>query len=203
MMLRGPEIVKQHERGDVRIEPFEPDKVGANSYDLRLYHVIKMYKRPGLFARLIRFITGNPWHLDCRKKNPTKDVVIPDQGFILKPGHVYLGRTVEVAGANKGLIPCIDGRSSLARLGISAHIAAGFGDDGYVATWTLELTCQYPVKIYLGMRICQIYFMQGAGLRKPYGSTVFSGKYQNGAMESRGDEDPEVNWQDISSRIRD
>lgn len=48
--------------------------------------------------------------------------------------------------------------SSIARLGISVHLTAGFGDVGFHGHWTLEITAQKPVRIYADMPICQIYY---------------------------------------------
>ena len=55
-------------------------------------------------------------------------------------------------------VPGIEGRSSVARLGISIHATAGFGDVGFNGTWTLEVSVIKPVRIYRNMRICQIFF---------------------------------------------
>ena len=83
--------------------------------------------------------------------------MIPDDGYVLRPGILYLGSTVEEAGSDF-YVPCIEGRSSIGRLGISTHVAAGFGDIGFKQRWTLELTVVHPIRIYAGVRICQVYF---------------------------------------------
>ena len=55
-------------------------------------------------------------------------------------------------------IPIIEGRSSVARLGLFVHVTAGLGEAGFNGHWTLELTCVQPIRIYSGYSICQIYF---------------------------------------------
>jgi dCTP deaminase len=51
------------------------------------------------------------------------------------------------------------GKSSTGRLGIDIHATAGKGDVGFCNTWTLEISCAQPVRIYHGMPIGQlIYF---------------------------------------------
>jgi len=177
-LLSGLEIIRQRARGTVTIEPFDPKRVGANSYDLRLSPILYQYKRPNWFIRLVRILFGVPWCLDAKKDNPTKKILIPKSGFVLKPGNFYLGKTVEAAGA-EGFVPCIEGRSSIARLGVAAHISAGFGDDGYVNPWTLEITAELPVRLYSGMRICQIFFSEIRGNRLTYQEVSHCGKYHD------------------------
>ncbi|MBU3663163.1 MAG: dCTP deaminase, partial [Bacteroidetes bacterium] len=44
--------------------------------------------------------------------------------------------------------------------GIDIHATAGKGDVGFCNTWTLEISCTQPVRVYGGMPIGQlIYFV--------------------------------------------
>jgi hypothetical protein len=52
-------------------------------------------------------------------------------GLVLEPGVLYLVLTVSYT-ETKGLVPCIEGRSSVARLGDDAHRTAVFGDEGFI-----------------------------------------------------------------------
>jgi dCTP deaminase len=94
---------------------------------------------------------------DMKKPLKTKKIIIPESGIILKPNKLYLGRTVEYT-KTKNLVPMLEGRSSVGRLGLFVHITAGFGDVGFEGYWTLEIFCVQPVKIYPGIEICQIYY---------------------------------------------
>ena len=76
-------------------------------------------------------------------------------------------------GAN--LVPMLEGRSSVGRLGLYIHVTAGFGDVGFAGYWTLEISCIQPVRIYAGTEICQIYYHTLEGDFIPYKS----GKYQH------------------------
>lgn len=103
-----------------------------------------------------------------------------------------VGSTVERT-VTHGFVPVLETRSSIARLGISTHLTAGFGDDGYGGTgdgctWTLEITCVHPVLIYPHTRIAQLAFFTLQGERQPY-----VGKYQSsdGPVASRS-------WRDYS-----
>lgn len=120
--------------------------------------------------------------LDMHKNNETIEFEIPKEGFVLQPGVLYIGRTKERTFTDK-YIPMINGRSSGGRLGISIHICAGFGDIGFDGTWTLEITCVEPVRIYPDSEIAQVCFF------KPYGKVkdLYRGRYfrQEKATASR------------------
>jgi len=181
-MLSGKEIAREVENGRIKISPFLSSAVGPNSYDLRLGRELKVYR-----------LELNPWSnslpcLDPKKENPTEDWFIPDNGLILVPNQLYLGRTLEIAGSDH-YIPCIEGRSSIARLGIQVHMTAGFGDVGFIGQWTLEIQVAHAVKLYPDMRICQIYFQPIIGEYD-----LYRGKYKDakGVIPSRIREDIEL-----------
>lgn len=112
--------------------------------------------------------------LDPKKDNKVIDIEIPDDGYILIPGVLYLGTTEEYT-ETYGFIPNIDGRSTTGRLGIEIHRTAGFGDNGFCGKWTLEITCTHPVIVYRGMEIGQLYYEIIDGDN----SMKYNGKYQN------------------------
>ena len=157
-MLTGNEIKIQVELGNIVIEPFDERNLGPNSYDVRLGDQLLVYREA---------------ILDTRRPNRVDVFDIPEDGYILKPGVLYLGKTVEF-NQNPAYIPGYEGRSSLGRLGVSSHITAGFGDIGFEGNWTLEITAVQPVRIYPGMRIGQLYW------HKPVGEITqkYRGKYQ-------------------------
>ncbi len=179
-ILSGPEIVDQVNAGRIIIDPFDEENVGPNSYDLRLGPNLLIYGNspPETYVNQLTC-------LDVREDNPTVGVVIPADGKVLEPGVLYLGSTIEKAGSDH-YVPCIEGRSSMARLGISMHVTAGFGDHGFKYVWTLEITVVHPVRVYPGMRCCQIVFHNLIGVRQPY-----RGKYvdADGTIASKSHED--------------
>jgi dCTP deaminase len=69
--------------------------------------------------------------------NPTKRITIPEEGLVLKPNTLYLGRTNEFTKTDR-YVPMLEGRSSTGRLGLFIHVTAGFGDIGFAGYWTLE-----------------------------------------------------------------
>jgi len=89
--------------------------------------------------------------------NSASRMVIPEEGLVLERGKLYLGRTVEYTETNN-LVPMLEGRSSIGRLGLFVHITAGFGDVGFKGYWTLEMFCVQPIRIYPGVQICQVFY---------------------------------------------
>ena len=112
--------------------------------------------------------------LDMRQPNRTRRIEIPEEGMVLSPNQLYLGRTVERTETHN-LVPMIEGRSSVGRLGLFVHVTAGFGDVGFAGYWTLEMFAVQPVRIYPGVAICQIFYHQIAGDITEY----VSNKYQH------------------------
>lgn len=85
------------------------------------------------------------------------DIEIPNDGLVLQPNQLYLGSTIEKTHTTN-FVPIIEGRSSIARLGLFVHVTAGLGEAGFDGHWTLELTCVQPLRIYPNVSICQIYY---------------------------------------------
>ena len=159
MILSGKEIHKNVLAGNIIIEPFDKSKINPNSYNLTLGNELLVYEHK---------------ELDMKIPNPTKRVEIPEEGLLLEPNKLYLGRTNEFTKTEK-FVPMLEGRSSTGRLGLFIHVPAGFGDIGFAGYWTLEIFCVQPIRIYPNTQICQIYYHDIHGEYDLYSS----GKYQN------------------------
>ena len=158
MILSGDEI--HNSLGtDIIIDPFDEDNLNPNSYNLTLHDEILTYEEVVL---------------DMRKCNRVRRLSIPESGLVLQPNKLYLGRTAERTETHN-LVPMIEGRSSIGRLGLFVHVTAGFGDVGFCGFWTLEMFAVQPVKVYPGVAICQIFYHQIVGDIQEY----VSEKYQN------------------------
>lgn len=167
-MLTAEEIIFQREQGNIIIEPWSEERLNPNSYNLELHSDIILY--------------GPDDILDIKVENPGHKATLPEEGFLLQPGWLLLGRTVEYTETHN-LIPCIEGRSSTARCGLTIHNSAGFGDIGYCGTWTLEMSANVPIKIYPHIQVCQLsYYVPIGKIDRTY-----KGKYQNAqdALPSR------------------
>jgi dCTP deaminase len=209
-ILTGPEIIRQIGLGSIKIDPFEEKNVGPNSVNLCLADKLLVYKggKQDWWASHIAFPAyadeQNPWDLapdspkcdpygydvhsplDMRKDNPVDELAIPPSGIVLFPGMLYLGSTLEYTETH-GFAPCIEGRSSIGRLGITTHQTAGFGDCGYCGRWTTEISVVHPVRIYAGVGFVQIVYHTIEGTPRPY-----AGKYQ-GDRQPR----PSAIWKEL------
>ena len=158
MILSGKSI-KEKIGKQIIIDPYNENAVNPNSYNLTLHNELVIYEEAVL---------------DMKKRQRLKTLIIPEDGLTLRPGVLYLGRTVEHTETH-GYVPMLEGRSSVGRLGLFVHVCAGFGDVGFKGYWTLEIHCVQPIKLYAGIAICQIYYHSIEGEYDDYSS----GKYQN------------------------
>lgn len=172
MILTGMRIKQAVYAGEIHITPLNEAHIGPNSIDVTLAPVLRCY---------------DDHCLDAKTNHTTWELPIPPEGLVLQPGKLYLGSTVETA-VSKKYVPMYEGRSSIARLGVATHITAGFGDIGWgyeriegrmgpelvctYPTWTLEITVVQPVRLYAGMRVGQVYFLEASG-----GVDMYHGKY--------------------------
>ena len=127
-----------------------------------------------------------------RKANRVRRMAIPPEGLVLQPNQLYLGRTVERTETHN-LVPMIEGRSSIGRLGLFVHVTAGFGDVGFCGYWTLEMFAVQPVRIYAGVAICQIFYHDIRGSFTEYQSD----KYQHNT-----DIQPSLLFKELNPRER-
>src|SRR5437588_710583 len=100
MILTGSEIEREWARGRITIEPFTPEQLNPNSYNFRLGRTLRLYSR---------------MPLDPRKENAYEEVEIPDTGYVLEPGRLYLAHTEETLGSDH-YAPTFAARSSVARV---------------------------------------------------------------------------------------
>lgn len=157
-MLSGLEIARRVAMGDIEIDPYDPGRLNPNSYNVTLGKTLILYRATTL---------------DMRAENEPYEVEIPDRGVVLSPRELYLACTVERIRASTDLVPMLDGRSSVGRLGLFVHATAGFGDVGWDGTFTLELSVVRPLRIYAGVQVAQVSFHPVTGEAQPY-----AGKYQ-------------------------
>jgi len=163
MILSDKRILEEIDKGTIIIEPFRPECLGTNSYDVHLGKYLATY---------------NNRVLDAKAHNTIEHFEIPKEGFVLQTGTLYLGVTLEYTETHAH-VPFLEGKSSTGRLGIDIHATAGKGDVGFCNTWTLEISCAQPVRIYAGMPIGQlIYFMVEGQIETMYNSKN-DAKYNN------------------------
>jgi dCTP deaminase len=159
MILVDWQILDRIERGHLTIDPYDRNLVQPNSIDIRLGNHFVWYK-PG--SQVI-----DPYD---------KDSVVADveethaDFFILEPGRFILAETLECIGLPDNIVATIEGKSSIARLGVTLHQTGGWIDAGFRGTITLEM-CNVntrPVKVYAGMPVGQLVFYTTERAENPY-----------------------------------
>ena len=153
-ILTGNQIIKEWKAGNITIDPFNVDNINPNSYNVTLGNTIG---KPKLDTTII----------DSKHPFEVEKIALPDDGwFIVAPNSLILAETKETIGSDM-YVPILTGRSSAGRMGVFTHCTGNFGDIGYSGIWTMQLTSVYPIKLYAGQSIAQIYFL------RPYGLSSF------------------------------
>ena len=151
MILPDHEIRKLLKEGRISIEPMEDGQVQAACVDLRLGSEFRVFK----YTSEAFIDSRNP-------KEYTQTYCSDGKPFILHPKEFILGITKESIKVPDDLAAYVDGRSSLGRLGITAHITSGWVDPGFQGKLVLEISNlgKMPVTLYPDMRICKLLFFQ-------------------------------------------
>lgn len=158
MILSDRDIRKELAKGNL----FSGDKelyIGPSSVDLHLDN-----------KAWILVPSNSDEIMDCKQDN-SKFFESYDNwdNLVIHPGEFYILSTNEKVILPDNIAGFLQGRSSLARLGLNIH-AAGFFDPGFSGNATLEVSnfTNIPIKIYPGMRICQMVFVYTYGPASGY-----------------------------------
>ncbi len=152
MILSDVEILDAIKKGKIIINPFRRENVGPCSVDLTLS------------SKFTLFEEGNV--IDLKRLDETAKMRTIDAGnsaIELKPGQFILAKTIEKIAVSKDIAATLEGRSSVARLGVFVH-AAGLVNPGSglkkPVPMVLEVFSQNnsPVRLYPGMKVVQIIF---------------------------------------------
>ena len=152
-MLSGQQIVEEG-----IVAPREPAAIQPASVDLTLSDDWFCRLRPGRVA--IAF------------ERPEYEW---QPSLVLEPGEFALAATEEWVDIPPEFVGRVEGKSTLARMGLIVHTTAGFIDPGFHGKITLELCNVGPCSLVLepGMYICQL---SVARMERVDG--VYKGKYQ-------------------------
>lgn len=176
-VLSGEQIREYIRQGRIIIDPLDERLIGPSQIDLRLGSRFRVFKPTKAV---------DPFDKKSIEKN-TELVDTKDGSFVLKPGQLVLGITLEKVAVPNDLVGAIEGRSSVARMGVFIHISSGHVNPGSGLKKPFPVTLEIlnmnpaPVKLYPGMRICQLLFytMDRAARR---GYDDIKGKY-SGKLE--------------------
>lgn len=173
MLLSDTDILKQIKQGQIAIEPFEHKHLGPMSYDLRLHKNFRLFRN-----------TKDVTHIDVREKFEVTELVDESYGgsIVIHPGEFILGAVNEKISLGDQVAGFLEGRSSLARIGLMVHATAGLVNPGWKGYLTLEMhnISSLPIKLYVGMRIAKIAFIpMSSPVESKYGARRLKSKYTN------------------------
>jgi dCTP deaminase len=178
MILSDRESRLAHARGLFRIVP-EPaaEAWSSTALDLRLAPVLRRWKTARDSSATVALDCFRPAQPDFNyseiARQHTEEIVIPAEGYVLQPQQFILGWTLEtirIPNASR-LAARVEGKSSLARLGLGIHVTAptihaGFGEaspDGIPLQLEIWNMGPLPIELRPGMRICQLIFEEVHG----------------------------------------
>lgn len=148
-MLVDFQIAREIDRGSLIIDPWNPDHLQPASVDLTL-------------DRFFRAYTSKAAPIDPRSDERRTILYEMKDGetFTMKSHEFVLASTAECITIPANMVGKLEGKSSLARMGLFVHVTAGFFDPGFSGHGTLELYNAAPYSMILipGMPICQMGF---------------------------------------------
>lgn len=195
MRLCDRDIEACLEAGRIRIEPRPPvSRINGASVDLRLGDTFRVFND---HAAPYIDLSGPREEVDrAVDRIMGKEIVIgPDEAFFLHPGELALAVTAESISLPDDVVGWLDGRSSLARLGLMVHVTAHRIDPGWSGAIVLECfnSGKLPLALRPGMTICAMNFETLSGpAARPYNRRA-GAKYrdQRGPIPSRiGEDEP-------------
>lgn len=174
MILSDREIRAALARGALRITPVPGDEAwSSTAVDLRLDKDLTLWKALGGHGvEAVVCPTSPEYDFHAVRDNYSEPIQVPPGGYVFRRQSFLLGWTVEkiCLPHQSRLAARVEGKSSLARLGVGIHVTAptihaGFGykhgDPAYPGSpLQLEMWNVGPldVKLEAGMPICQLIF---------------------------------------------
>ena len=188
------EILQAIKTGQIVLDPFKPEHVKNSSIDVTLGgNFYKMERDPhqGLlnpfdpqsiktYYKPLAAMTHEEWLDEGDIRKPFANIPLKQSMFLIKPNERILAHTAEFVGIAWGGTSMMHAKSTIGRYGISVCGDAGWGDQGYVNRWTMEIKnkneyASFPLVV--GMPIAQIIIFKMENSTVRYGQ---SGNYQQG-----------------------
>lgn len=189
MKLCDRDIIAALNDGRIGMEP-RPDeeRISGVSVDLLLgnrFRVFSSHTTPYID------LSGSREEMNAAIESVMSDEILIGDGeaFFLHPGELALGATLDYISLPDDIVGWLDGRSSLARLGLMVHVTAHRIDPGWSGNIVLEFynSGKLPLALRPGMSIGAISFEPMSGpADRPYRKRA-DAKYrnQNGPTASR------------------
>lgn len=193
MRLCDRDIQRYLDEGIIDITPTPAsDRISGVSVDVLLGNEFRVFQ--DYTAAYIDLSGPREEVSDAINRVMSDEIVIPDdEAFFLHPGQLALGVTLETVTLPDNIVGWLDGRSSLARLGLMVHVTAHRIDPGWSGRIVLEFynSGRLPLALRPRMVIGALNFETMSGpAEKPYMSRA-NAKYksQQGVDASRINQD--------------
>jgi len=161
--------------GRLTVTPFDHSLINPNSIDVRLGPTCSSYE-------------NSVGIIDPYDQESIMDGLVERPIGAIFPGEFLLATTIETISLGPNICAELNGKSSIARLGVEIHITGGWIDAGFSGEITLEMhnVNSRPVLLHSGMPIGQLVIHQISPAERHYGERKGS-KYQDqkGPMPSR------------------
>lgn len=193
MRLCDRDIEAWLDDGRLQISPRPPiERISGATVDVRLGNQFRVFQ--GHNAPFIDLSGPKDEVTAALDLVMSDEIVLPEGGaFYLHPAELALAVTFESVTLPDNLVGWLDGRSSLARLGLMVHVTAHRIDPGWQGRIVLEFynSGKLPLALRPGMLIGALSFEPLSGpAARPYNRRE-DAKYRNqqGAVASRIDKD--------------
>ncbi len=200
MILPDWKIREYVKSGRIRIEPFDERLVGPASVDLRLGFRFRVFRTSFLDNIDVRsyrdeLLSREELEHHVIERHRYSDVIVlkdEDTPIVIHPNEFVLASIYEYVALPDNVAAQLNGRSSIARLGLLVHTSAGWVDPGYEGHLTLEIynVNSVPVKLYPLTPVANLIFFEMERVETPYNRRKTS-KYvgERGASASKIAED--------------
>ncbi len=189
MRLSDRDLKKAILDGQIVITPsVDPALIQGVTVDLRLGSQFRVFSGNKIaYIDLGASAENLQESLDCLMGSM---IEVPEhERFIIHPGELVLGVTLESIKISREYVGWLDGRSSLARLGLMIHVTSHRIDPGWEGQVVLEFynSGKVPLGLAPNMKICAINFEKlSSPAEFAYLDRISSKyKYQQGAVGSK------------------
>ncbi|MCD1124600.1 dCTP deaminase [Jinshanibacter sp. LJY008] len=193
MRLCDRDIEAYLDSGKLKMTPRPPvERINGATVDVRLGNQFRVFL--GHTAAYID-LSGPKEEVSAALERVMSDEInlTDDEPFFLHPGELALAVTLESVSLPDDIVGWLDGRSSLARLGLMVHVTAHRIDPGWQGKIVLEFynSGKLPLALRPGMVIGALSFepLSGPAARPYHRREDAKYKGQQGAVASRIDKD--------------
>ena len=182
MILTDREILISLDRGLITIKPRPAgDAFTSTAVDLTLDPHIALVREPSPSIETIIDPRAKGFNAEATMASLTdSETIKASVGYPLKPRILALAWTCEYIGlkTETRLAARVEGKSSLARLGLAVHLTAPTIHAGFEGRIRLEITNHgaVPIRLWPGMRICQLIFETTLGTAERGYTGQFAGQ---------------------------